>query len=204
MKYRINLYTESFRSKSHFLGSRALALSGIAALALVLLGGAVLQLNNRGLERQVRAMGAEKDQLQQRLLELSARVRQRIESPAIHSALHEALSAIEDKRRLYAHLDDCQSLADTRFSVVMRALSRSQVQGLWLTRVRATGAHLLLNGSSLSEELVPQWIHKLSLQKDFNGKRFSFLELSHRQDEGTGHLDFSLSTKLEQEGENHG
>jgi HAMP domain-containing protein len=204
MKYRINLYTEDFRAKSRFLKPRALALSGIAALALVLLGGAVLQLNNRGLEGQVRAMEAEKDQLQQRMLDISEQVKQRAESPAIRSALHEAMSLLEDKRRLYAHLDNSHSLADSRFSVVMRALSASQVEGLWLTRVRATGEHLLLNGSSLSEELVPQWIQKLSLQNDINGRKFSFLQLTRPQGEDANYLDFSLSTKLEQEGKDHG
>jgi Tfp pilus assembly protein PilN len=204
MKYRINLYTESFRPKSQVLGPPTLLLSVAAALVLVLLSGMVLQQTNQGLEQQVQALEVENGQLQQGMLELAARLEKLAEDPAMREALRDAHSAIEGKRQLLAHLDASQSLEETRFSAVMHALARSQVKGLWLTRVRAAGEHLLLNGSSLSEELVPQWIGALSRQENFDGKKFSYLELSRAEDENAGHLDFSLSTRLEQEGDKSG
>lgn len=204
MKYRINLYTESFRPPSRTLGPRTLTLSFVGALLLVLLSGLWLQQTNHGLEQQVQAMKTENDQLQQRMLDMAAQLERQAVNPEILNALRETMNAIEGKRRLYAHLDGSQSLENMRFSAVMRALSNSQVQGLWLTQVRAAGEHLLLSGNSLSEELVPQWIEQLSLQKNFDGRKFSFLEINRPQDDKTRHLSFSLSTSLEREVDDRG
>jgi Tfp pilus assembly protein PilN len=178
-------------------------LASLGFLTFLLLGlGFALGRINQGLAEEHRVLLNQQAQLQNRMLELGKRV----ESNSNHSDLQQRISElsqdIASKQQILQHLDNSPLLTETRFSHVMDGLSNSHVQGLWLTRVRADGNNLVLDGSSLSEELVPQWLHRLSLQENFQGKKFSALELYREQD--ASHLNFHLSTSFEQTKDGNG
>ncbi len=204
MKYRLNLYAERFRPKRILLNRWVLASSVGLFTLLSIVGGAGLSRVNYSLTEQHRLLSVQQMQLQTRMLELSKRVQARSENELLHEAIAEQTRDIASKRQMLNHLIDSPLLTEIRFSQFMQGLSNSHVQGLWLTRVRADGNNLILDGSSLSEELVPQWIHRLSSQADFRGKTFSALELTRPQDSPMPHLDFHLSTQLLQGDGNNG
>lgn len=133
------------------------------------------------------------------MIEISKKIGARAENQALLLAISEAIKSVSGKRQLIQRLNNSPLLADTRFSHFMQGLSSSHVEGLWLTRVRADGTNLILDGRSLSEDLVPRWIHQLSTRPEFSGRKFGVLELLRSQDEAADHLDFHLSTRLKRE-----
>lgn len=204
MKTRLNLYTAQFRSHSQLVDRRMLGYAAAMALLLLVVTGSWLSWANSGLDAEYQALAREQASLQSRMLEMSKKIEARAENQTLLLAISETMKAVSGKRQLLKRLNNSQLLADTRFSHFMQGLSGSHVEGLWLTRVRADGANLILDGRSLSEDLVPKWIHQLSMRPEFNGRKFGILELLRSQDEAADHLDFHLSTRLQREEEENG
>lgn len=200
MKTRVNLYTEAFRPAPLRLGRLAM-LASIAFLVLAIgAHGALLQWRNRDLSAQYQLLQAEGEQLEARMLALSKRLEQRTEDQALLLAIERESRSVNGKRQLIAYLGSGQLLVENRFSILMQALSENHLEGLWLTRVRAEGQHLMLDGRSLSEELVPRWIRQLSQQKGFHGRQFGQLEMRQPEAARNDGLQFHLSTRLEESG----
>jgi Tfp pilus assembly protein PilN len=200
MKTRLNLYTEAFRPAPLRLGRLAM-LAAIGFLVFVISAqGAWLQWRNRDLTAQHQSLQAEAEQLETRMLALSKRVDERTEDQALLLAIERESRTVNGKRQLIAHLGNGPLLVENRFSILMQALSENHLEGLWLTRVRAEGQHLILDGRSLSEELVPRWIRRLSQQKGFHGKQFGLLELRQPEQTRNNGLMFHLSTRLKESG----
>lgn len=199
MKTRLNLYTAQFRSQSLLVDRRTIGYAVAVALLMLVVMGTWLSWINHGLDIQHRKLTDEQVRLENRMLEISKKIGARAENKALQLAIFEASKSVSGKRQLIQRLNNSPLLADTRFSHFMRGLSSSHVEGLWLTRVRADGTSLILDGRSLSEDLVPRWIHQLSMRPEFSGRKFGVLELLRSQDETADHLDFHLSTGLERE-----
>jgi Tfp pilus assembly protein PilN len=198
MKYRLNLYTERFRPKRLLLNRWSLG-AGVGLLVLVVLaGGFAMGLGNSELEQRQQGLAGRQDELQTRLLNMSRQLEGNRRGQALQDAIAVQSQAIAGKQRILEHLANSPLLTESRFSQLMLGLSNSHVQGLWLTRVRADGNNMELDGSSLSEELVPQWLRRLSTQTDFRGRKFGALELTRPEDGSMTRLDFHLSTELEQ------
>ena len=204
MKVRLNLYTHRFRPRRLLLDRRLLV--GILGLTILLsgIGGAWLQRVNVELSAEHRRSSQRQAEQEARMLALSTRLSGRSENQTLLQDIAEHTRVVAGKRHLLAQLTERLSLADARFSRYLQGLSESHVQGLWLTRVRAQGGDLILDGRSLSEQLLPQWIQQLSSQTDFRGKRFGLLELSRSTDSEQAPLDFHLSTRLQRDEQGDG
>jgi Tfp pilus assembly protein PilN len=204
MKYRLNLYTERFRPKRLLLNRWSLgACVGLLILAL-LAGGFAAGFGNSRLAQRQQTLAGRQDELQSRLLSLTKQLEGNNRKQALQEAITAQSQAIAGKQHLLEHLSNSPFLTETRFSQFMQGLSDSHIQGLWLTRVRADGNNLELDGSSLSEELLPQWLHRLSTQTDFRGRKFGALELTRPKDGPVSRLDFHLSTELQQADDRNG
>ncbi len=204
MKVRLNLYTSRFRPRRLLLDRRMLAVSLGLTVCLLIISGVWLHGVSRNLEAEYTVATDRQTELETRMIELSGHLEGRGENPQLRQSIAEALRRVGGKRQLIKALSERMLLVDVRFSRYMQGLSKSHVEGLWLTRVRAQGSDLTLNGSSLSEDLLPQWLQQLSSQADFRGKNFGFLELSRQKDGQTPYLDFHLSTQLTRDGKGNG
>jgi Tfp pilus assembly protein PilN len=204
MKYRLNLYTEQFRPRRIGFNRWLFGVSLVSVALLLIAGGVGLHLANRGLVEQHRQLSDQQAKLQARMLMLSKQMQANTPDQALLDAIVEITDEIASKRQMLEYLDRSPLLTETRFSHFMQGLSNSHVQGLWLTRVRAEGNNLMLDGRSLSEELLPQWISRLSSQTNFRGKKFNALELNRPQDNLTSQLDFHLSTQVHRVDDNNG
>ncbi len=204
MKYRLNLYTGRFRPKHLLLERRALIGCVGLVVLMVIVSGVWLGRINLTLAEEHRVVTTRQAELEARMLGLSGSMEGRSENGDLLNSVAGEQRVVRGKRALIKQLADRLLLADVHFSRYMRGLSKSHVKGLWLTRVRADGSNLILDGSSLSEDLLPQWIQQLSTQADFHGKHFGLLELSRQKDAATPQLDFHLSTQLTREEKGNG
>ena len=204
MKLRLNLYTHRFQSRRLLL-DRRLLLSSVALVGLVVLvGGLWMTRINQTLAVEHQRLLDRQTDLEARMLGLSSNLESHNGNEGLLGRISEEQRVVNGKRQLINRLAEDLLLTEVRFSSYLRGLSESHVQGLWLTRIQAESGHLILDGRSLSEELVPQWIQQLSKQTDFRGKHFGILELSRQKDGTPPHLDFHLSTQLQRNEQNNG
>jgi len=203
MKYWINLYTSRFRPRHLVLERRALVVCVALSALMVVFSGVWLGRVNLTLADEHQSLTSGQAELEARMLGLSSSLEKRKENGDLLLSVAQEMRVVTGKRQLIKQLAG-RLLLDVGFSHYMRGLSQSHVDGLWLTRVRADGSNLILDGSSLSEDLLPQWIQQLSTQADFQGKNFGLLELSRQKDAATPQLDFHLSTQLKREEKGNG
>ncbi|MGD8933116.1 MAG: PilN domain-containing protein [Chromatiales bacterium] len=204
MKYRLNLYTERFRPRQILLNRWLLCASVGLLFMTLLVAGFALGMSNAELAQRYHSSRDSQETLQSRLVSLSRQIDGDARKQVLRDKIAAQSRAIAGKQRVLEQLADRPLLTESRFSQFMQGLSNSHVQGLWLTRVRADGNNLELNGSSLSEELLPQWLRRLSRQTDFRGRKFGALELIRPPDSQMSRLDFHLSTELQQADDRNG
>ena len=64
------------------------------------------------------------------------------------------------------------------FAEYLRAFSRQSVNGLWLTGLTIGGGEIEIQGRTLSADLVPSYIQRLSKEKVLAGRSFARLEMT--------------------------
>jgi hypothetical protein len=105
---------------------------------------------------------------------------------------------LEQSRRIQQILSG-KALGNTSgFSGHLEAFARQRVEGAWLTKFAITGGGtaLMLQGNTLSSELVPVYIQQLSNEQALSGASFNFMELKRSGDiETPNQIAFKVSTK---------
>jgi Tfp pilus assembly protein PilN len=64
------------------------------------------------------------------------------------------------------------------FAEYLRAFSRQSLNGLWLTGLTIGGGEIEIQGRTLSADLVPNYIQRLSKEKVLAGRSFARLEMT--------------------------
>lgn len=204
MKLRLNLYTNRFQPRRLLLDRRMLIALFVLTSLAVLISGLWITHINQAMAKDYQIVLNRQTELEARVLGLANSLESHSRNNGLIDRITEEQRVINGKRQLIKRLADKLLLTEGRFSSYLRGLSDSHVQGLWLTRIKAERGNLILNGRSLSEELVPLWIQQLSKQTDFNGTHFGMLEVSRQKDGKSTHLNFHLSTQLQGNEENNG
>lgn len=90
------------------------------------------------------------------------------------------------------------------FSGYMQAFARQVVNGLWLTgfTIEGNGTQMSISGATISPDLVPGYILRLSKEEILRGRRFASLQMQVPQEEpgktSQGqYLEFILQTSAE-------
>ena len=86
------------------------------------------------------------------------------------------------------------------FSEHLLGLARQRVDAVWLKRIQimSGGRSMMLGGSALSPEAVPQFIEELGPEPAYVGREFQTL-LMQVPETGPPVIDFVLSTEREQD-----
>ena len=179
MRQQVNLLAPMYRKQRALFSSRVsigICLLVTACFALIYLGtvwrGSALA------SEQVR-LAAQRDTATRRVNELATQLQGKAD-PALEA---QALAALSNR----------EVATTAGFSPQFIGLARQRLNGLWLTRIELSGAHVTLQGVALSEELIPRYLRRLGAEEVFAGTAFQQARLE-RAGEGGG-LRFELRTQ---------
>jgi len=179
MSQQINLFNPLFRKRGFSWTSADAMLYGVGAV--ILLAGlyaaylgyrlSIVQREAQALAQQYQEATARRDQLQATL----AQHKPDAQLAAEIAALDAKLTA---RQQIVEILKSGAIGTTTGFSEYMRAFSRQTVNGLWLTGFDIGGDNFILEGRTLSPDLLPSYLQRLDQEPALAGKRFAALRIS--------------------------
>lgn len=192
---QINLYQPIFRKEKIVFS--ALAMLQVAVVLLVILS-AIYTYNLWQLqpfENQIKSVTSERQRLTSQIEKLKSEIAANAKSQLLEDELKRVKAELARKRKIQSVLSEGSFGNQTGFSTIWEGLARQHISGLWLTKIKIEngGQKLTLNGKTISAELVPVYIQKLSTEAAFSGISFNVLELS-RDEENPSVISFNLGT----------
>lgn len=205
MSQQINLVNSAFKKQS-----RPLALPAMLQILALIVAGALAFYGYAGyrlaaLEKLAVLSQQRFDTEQARMLSLTAEFSAYQKSHDVQVQLQQLEKQVAQAQALVSTLRTGSVSNTAGFSEYMRAFSRQQVQGLWLTAfdISGDGAQMSLSGGVTAPEQVPSYIQKLGTEKIMQGKHFSRLQMQQPEAKSSGerasYVEFTLHSVPERE-----
>ena len=184
MSQQINLYNPIFRKKGFSYTSATAMLYGVGiAIALAALVAVYEGYELRGVQAQAQAIDQAYKDATASQEKLTAEVTKR--KP--NTQLEAEVTALDT--RLKGHQEIIETLKSGAigntdgFSDYMRAFSRQNINGMWLTGfdIALGGNELAIQGRTLSADLVASYLKQLNQEKALQGRQFAALRISQPQ-----------------------
>ncbi len=195
---QINLYQPIFRKqKKVFTAVAMLQVTGFVFLLLAAIY-AYSWWQLQPFEQELERATAEHKRLKQQVENLQARTKTEAKSQLLVDEVKKLRRELEQKRQINAMFSEGSFGNQSGFSALWAGLARQHIDGLWLTGVRFEngGRKLTLSGRTISAELVPIYIQRLSKEEAFSGISFNLLEMK-RDPDNPSMIRFNLGTSQE-------
>lgn len=195
---QVNLFQPIFRKERKILSFHFLVLGGAAfALAFALLYGWGWQ-KTQVMKGDVAQLQGQLERQTQQLAELNLRLTQRKPDTGLQqelSHLREEAAARQAVVEALAHIHDAYTRGVSGY---LEGFARQTPENLWLTgfRVHDGGKGLVIRGSALKAELVPQFLQQLSREPSLSGTQFGLLQMQ-REEKRERWVDFTVYTGTE-------
>ena len=200
MIQQVNLYQPVLRKEKKVFSVRALLL----ALVLVAVGQAgltgALAWQSGSMRTELGRMQQQRDALRTRVTELDQRHPVPKPDPQLAARRDELEAETQAKRGVLAVLKRRNLGAGGSFADYLEGLARQRLPDLWFSRVEVAdgGAKVVLAGSTLKPEQLPQFLQRLSAEAPFRGLEFTSLSMDRPKDDPR-RVDFVLRTEPEEE-----
>jgi len=186
MSQQINLFNPLFRKGEFSWTSADAMLYGLGAV-VVLMGLYAIFVGYRlhVVQREAQTVAQQYQEATTRRDELQAALAQHKPDAQLAAEIA-ALEARLTARQQIAEILKNGTLGTTGgFSEYMRAFSRQTVNGLWLTGFDIGGDTLVLDGRTLTPDLLPAYLERLNQEPVLEGKQFAALRISRPKAEAT-------------------
>ncbi|MGD8742728.1 MAG: PilN domain-containing protein, partial [Granulosicoccaceae bacterium] len=193
---QVNLYQPMFRRQEKRFSARTLLVLFAATAIVFSAVYAYARWNVHALQKQLTELQAQYQTELKRIDELARQYPLQRKSQQAQARL-EKLRRERSAREKLINVLRGQTLGNTDgFSAHLEAMSRRRVQGMWLTdfHLSGSGERVSIKGGSLSAELVPQFLQKLSDEEAFAGTEFRVFRMQ-RDPEKRAAINFVLQSR---------
>jgi Tfp pilus assembly protein PilN len=180
MSRQINLYDASLRKKRDWLSSQNVVLGTLLAVLLLALGAGVTRWTVESRIQQAQSVNTQLLAARTAFAELTRLLASRKPDAALAVELAETQQNLAGAQNALGLL---RGMTTQRETVVvgemMRAFSRSAVDGLWLTGfvMAEGGKQLEIRGRMADQALLPGYLRRLESETVFQGRRFAALDM---------------------------
>lgn len=202
MNQQINLYQPKFRRQEKVFS--AMIMIQICCLFFVVLAIIYFygQYQIKPMKIQLQKVNRDVASLRSKVNAYKAKIPNLSKSRLLENEVARTQKELQQREKVRAMLKQQELGNAIGFSGYLEALAREHVQGTWLTGVaiKNGGKELSLQGKTLSSELVPRYIQRLSKEDLLSGITFNVMELQRPKEtekpSGPGQtaLDFNIST----------
>lgn len=193
---QINLYQHS-EKKSNLTWTASWAVISGVALSMLLSIISVWQVFTLSqLNNQKNFELTNQQQLEQETKSIETRISELKKIPQVESQTQTLTDGIRAKRATLEYFKASDQDQRQGFSDYLAGLARQHKQGVWLTQIKIgeAGHQLILQGSALNAQMLPEFLGGLAQEPMYTGRSFSsFLVNRSKTDEWK--IDFILSTE---------
>ncbi len=197
MKQQINLYRAEFRPETNAFQSRFMFLAAAAlVLALALIYGFARQ-GVIGIDEELDIVARQEAAAIERLENVRPLITAITGEQSWSAQLEQAARTLAERQAVLAMIRGT-TLGDTKgFSRHLRALSRQDVDGLWITRLvlSALGDQTRIDGRAIRAELIPLYVQNLTDEPAFAQQRFHQFQIDNPVDDADPALTFSMNSQ---------
>lgn len=196
MNQQINLYQPQFRPQTRMFPAWFM----LQAVAIVLFGMALMyvfaqqRINN--VEQELTIVAQQESIVLERLQSIGPLINAVTGEMNWSEQLDESLRLLAE-RQAVLNLIQGSSLGDTKgFSRHLRALSRQDIDGLWLTHIAlsAMGDKTRLQGRAIRADLIPLYVQGLASEAPFAEQRFHHFQIDSPVDDGETAVSFAMDS----------
>ena len=206
MSQQINLFSPVFlkRRKIRYSAATILRVLGLIVAGAALVYGYLVYQTN-----VLTKQAAETEKIlaseQARLTKFTSEYAPQQASAQLEKDIKKAEAQLKARQEMVETLKRGGAIGSTEgYSEYMRAFARQSVSGLWLTGfdIIGTGSEMAIIGRTMSPELVPVYVQRLSREPVMKGRQFASLRISLPQQAKSvtkpsgdlRYLDFSLQS----------
>ncbi len=197
MMQQINLYQPMFRKQRIVFSAVTMLQVGIFFLLVFASLSAYQVLKIIPYKTQIASLEKELSQLEVQVTALEAVQKSKSKSKLLGSEIVKLGKELEQRERISKILSSRTFGNSAGFSAYLESFAKGHVEGTWLTNIEISqgGAALGLKGKTLSSELVPVYLQRLSEEKSLQGSSFNVMELARvEKKKGESEINFSIST----------
>jgi Tfp pilus assembly protein PilN len=204
MSQQINLFNPVFRKQGFSFTSATAMVYGIGiAVAAAAVVAVVEDARLRDVQTRARAIDQTYKDATARQAKLAAELAQQKPDAQLTAESARLEAQLKGRREITDALKSGAVGNTSGFSEYMRAFSRQNVSGLWLTGfdIALAGNELAIQGRTLSADLVATYLRQLNQEQALQGRQFAAMRISQpppapeKQKVGLPHyLDFNIST----------
>jgi hypothetical protein len=195
MNQQINLYQPIFRRQKKVFS--AMAMIQITTLFIFAFGAIYLygEIKMQPIKEQLVSLDSNLVVLKAELVKLQKQHAASSTSKLLENEIARLSKELTQRQQIQNILTNRIQGNTSGLSAYLEAFARQIVQGAWLTNIVINngGNSLILEGRTLSSELVPVYIDGLAGEPLLNGTSFNVMELS-RPDEPSNYFNFRVST----------
>lgn len=191
---QVNLYQDRFREKRLWISAAQVATVTLLVLAGIAVWSFLLQTEFQQAQQRNQAIKADRDRMTAELSAANAELARLLKDSRIDVEIEDAAKQISARKRVLNFVDANRFGSGEGFSNYLVALSRLQVDDIWLSQIRLAEDFMQIEGSSLSAEQVPGYFEGFSDEEVFRGNRFNLFELN-RDLKNDWKVDFKIATR---------
>ncbi|MGB5624090.1 MAG: hypothetical protein WBM61_00050 [Woeseiaceae bacterium] len=198
MNQQINLYHAQFRPQMRMFPAWFM----LQATAIVMLGMLLTYVfahqSIDGIEQELNVVARQESAVLERLQNIGPLINAVTGETNWSEQLDDSLRMLAE-RQAVLNLIQGSTLGDTKgFSRHMRALSRQDLDGLWLTHIAlsAKGDKTRLEGRAIRAELIPLYVQGLASETPFAEQRFHHFQIDKPVDDEETALSFSMDSDV--------
>lgn len=197
MKQHINLYRSEFRPETNaFQSTFIFQAAGVLVLMLVLIY-AFAQQGVTGIDEELEIVARQEAAAIERLENVRPLITAVTGEQSWSAQLEEAARTLAERQAVLAMIQGT-TLGDTKgFSRHLRALSRQDVDGIWITHLvlSALGDRTRIDGRAVRAELIPLYVQNLTDEPAFAQQRFHRFQIDNPVDDDDPALIFSMNSQ---------
>ena len=194
IEQQINLYQDRFREKMTWFSAGQV----LAGLLLVIVVGAawsyLLHDELASVEQSNRDIRAQRDRLTADLATANADLARLLEDDSLEREIAGTAKQVNARKQVLNFVEANRFGSGDGFSGYLVALSRLNVDDIWLSRVQLGQDFVRINGSALRAEAVPVYFDSFGDEEIFVGNRFDLFHVSRPAD-SDWKVDFEIATR---------
>ena len=198
MNQQINLYHAQFRPQMRMFPAWFM----LQATAIVMLGMLLAYVfahqSIDGIEQELNVVARQESAVLERLQNIGPLINAVTGETNWSEQLDDSLRMLAE-RQAVLNLIQGSTLGDTKgFSRHLRALSRQDLDGIWLTHIAlsAKGDKTRLEGRAIRAELIPLYVQGLASETPFAEQRFHHFQIDKPVDDEETALSFSMDSDV--------
>lgn len=180
MSRQINLYDPAFRKQRDWLSSQSLVTACLLVILLVTVGAGLARWTLATRMQEASAVNGQLQSVRSSFTEVTRAMSSMKSDPVLAAEVEDVQNALKSAQSALGLLQGMAGqAAQPAVAGMMQALSRSAVDGLWLTGLALSegSMQLEIRGRMTDQALLPAYLRRLESEPVFQGRRFDSLAM---------------------------